>query len=404
MQNTTLLKSKPMGVLLTRPKIHLLTVLIYGRTFGGAERRLLELSKWFRKLGVQVHSLQIERPSTGSVLKHLLTLMRISFIGIRLCKRFGCNLVYASRHDIENLIPAFLISRLTGRPLVILFHHLSSKDKLPLGKLLALRLKQGFSLASAAIYTLLDFLSRFICRSAEAQIAVSHVTAKEGISYFGIKHFTVAGDGIDMSRYEASGSCEKLYDAAFLGRIRREKGIDTLLKAWAIVTSKRPSAQLVIIGGGEKKMLEFYESMTKKFGLENNITFTGFVDDMHVVKILKSSKIFVFPSELEGFGLAVAEAMACGLPCVISDIPALKENFGEVAILVKPRDIEGFAEAVLSLLINEEKRKSLEQLVQAYVKKFSWEKVAMKEIKVFEDLLSLKDNVNSLSAQHDIST
>ena len=58
----------------------------------------------------------------------------------------------------------------------------------------------------------------------------------------------------------------------------------------------------------------------------------------------------MFPSKEEGFGLAIAEAMACGLPCVISNIPALRETFDPVAIFVNVDDPEAFAHAALTLI------------------------------------------------------
>jgi glycosyltransferase involved in cell wall biosynthesis len=88
----------------------------------------------------------------------------------------------------------------------------------------------------------------------------------------------------------------------------------------------------------------------------------------------------VFPSQEEGFGLAILEAMAAGLPCILSDLPALRENFNDSAIFVKPNDVEGFAQAELALLHDHDRFKLLQKKGKELAKEYSWDNVARKEL------------------------
>ena len=82
------------------------------------------------------------------------------------------------------------------------------------------------------------------------------------------------------------------------------------------------------------------------------------------------------------------EAMATGLPCILSDLPVFKENFASAAIFFKVGDAEDLAKQILKLLSNPIECMELGKRGQLFAKKFSWEAVAKKEMKVFEDLLS----------------
>lgn len=150
------------------------------------------------------------------------------------------------------------------------------------------------------------------------------------------------------------------------------------------MVGKLPSAQLLLIGGIPKHIEEKLYRTMQGLQLKQNVTVTGFVSDKKVAQLLASSKIFVLPSRMEGFGLAVAEAMAAGLPCILSNLPALKENFHSAAVFVEPKNVDGLAQAIFALLSDPEKRSKLKKRGQRLVKAFSWEEVAKKELEVFK--------------------
>jgi glycosyltransferase involved in cell wall biosynthesis len=98
---------------------------------------------------------------------------------------------------------------------------------------------------------------------------------------------------------------------------------------------------------------------------------------------LKSSKVFIFPSVFEGWGIAVAEALACGLPVVAYDIPALKENFGDCrsVFLVPVKNLEEMVMRILNILNMSEKNLcKLGSFSEEYSKQFVWEEVTKKDL------------------------
>jgi glycosyltransferase involved in cell wall biosynthesis len=365
----------------------------HGKNIGGSTRRFLYLSKCLKKREVELYAMEYS-PSLAELSDDtsyhpltinerykdhkLLSMLVLTIYGILSCIRMRCDLVYVPDHwtwrhsPYINLLPAFIVSRICRVPLVIVFHHFTPK----------------FVLKHRPVQLSL-------MRQADCCIAVSQSTARDAEKYFQIRS-KVSGNGVDLNLYKKSfksGSESKLFDAAFLGRITADKGIFTLVESWKIVTAKLPSAQLLLIGYLDKDTLKSLDSYIKKLELEKNVTMTGFVADEEVVRLLNSSRIFMLPSIGEGFGLAIAEAMACGLPCIISNIPALRETFDSVPIFVEVGDSKAFAHAALTLLSNPEKLSELSRCSQRFVKSFSWENVAEKEFEFLYSIVNRKSNV-----------
>lgn len=108
---------------------------------------------------------------------------------------------------------------------------------------------------------------------------------------------------------------KEAFDVLFCGRLIKEKNVDLLIRS---IRNLGGNVTCGIIGEGpEKKNLV---SLVKEYGLGKNIKFLGFLSSHdEVISYMKSAKIFVFPSEREGFGIALLEASACGLPSIVID-------------------------------------------------------------------------------------
>lgn len=121
--------------------------------------------------------------------------------------------------------------------------------------------------------------------------------------------------GIDFKEIQNITQHKSKFDVVFAGRLIKDKNVDTLIKAIAIVTAKVPDFKCVIVGDGPERTK--LEKLTNDLKLQDNILFTGFLDDyFQVLSYMKSSNIFVFPSSREGFGIVALEANACGLPVI----------------------------------------------------------------------------------------
>jgi len=110
------------------------------------------------------------------------------------------------------------------------------------------------------------------------------------------------------------------WDAVSVGRLAPVKGMERLIRAWTRVCGVKPEAHLAIVGDGEER--EKLENMCRTLNMENNIHFEGWRDP---VPYLAASRCFALLSHNEGMGRVVVEAMASGLPCVVSNVCGLKE-------------------------------------------------------------------------------
>jgi len=118
----------------------------------------------------------------------------------------------------------------------------------------------------------------------------------------------------------------------------------------------------------------------------NNIFAPGYIPSVLMPLLYNCCNLFLYPSLRESFGLPVLEAMACGVPVVTSAIPALREVGGEAAVFIDPENPIAIAEAISSLLMNEETGKGLIQKGIERAGMFTWESSARKLIALYEKL------------------
>jgi glycosyltransferase involved in cell wall biosynthesis len=170
------------------------------------------------------------------------------------------------------------------------------------------------------------------------------------------------------------GVPRKIYDACFVGRFHAQKGLDDLLNVWSKVCKTIKYAKLVIVGEGD--MLEGLIQKTRDLGIEKNVIFTGFLDGKEKYTVMKSSKVFLFPSTYESFGMSALEAMACGLPVVAYDLPVYSEVFSGGMLKVPVGDGDRFYKELIDLLYDKKRRNKLGKEAIKVASGFSWEKTA----------------------------
>ncbi len=180
----------------------------------------------------------------------------------------------------------------------------------------------------------------------------------------------------------------KKYEAVFLGRLHYTKGIFDLVKIWANIIKIKPRAKLALIGDGEKAIVIKLKREIKKNNLENNILFLGYLIRKEKFKALKEGRIFVFPSSDESWGVAVMEALACGLPAVVYDLAIYREIYSPHLLQrAQIGNLEKFTNQVLTLLNNRRMREKLSDGGKEEVEHFSWDAIVQKEIVLLRRLL-----------------
>ena len=190
----------------------------------------------------------------------------------------------------------------------------------------------------------------------------------------------VTGAGINLAHINQIPKIkEAQYDACFLGRLHPAKGIFDLIEIWKLVVSKKESARLAIIYAGSKDLELALMKKIREENLEANVFMLPLTGD-DALRVVKSSKIFVFPSHEEGWGIAICEAMACGLPVVAYDLPVFREIFKQGIITVPLNDIRRFSEEVIDLLEDDGKRFALSKKAEVQASKYDWDDVASREL------------------------
>jgi glycosyltransferase involved in cell wall biosynthesis len=126
----------------------------------------------------------------------------------------------------------------------------------------------------------------------------------------------------------------------------------------------------LVIAGRRGWLYHEIFATAERLELQNRVHFLDFVDDADLPALYNLASAFVYPSLYEGFGLPVAEALACGTPVVTSAVASLPEVAGDAAILVDPLDTTSIAEGIRQALAQAER---LRQAGPAQGRRFGWQ-------------------------------
>lgn len=200
---------------------------------------------------------------------------------------------------------------------------------------------------------------------------------------FDKEKLTVLGAGIDFTKIANYKPRKKeSFDGIYLGRLHPAKGVFDTLHIWAEVVRENSEAKLAIIGDGPAEIKNELSAGIKTKNLTKNIQLFGYLPEPEIYNILKNGKVFLFTDHEAGWGLAVAEAMACGLPVVGWNIGVLGKVFKEGFIKIPCFQCKIFARKVLWLL--DDKGVRLKMADQAFnqAKRLSWEETTNKFRKI----------------------
>jgi glycosyltransferase involved in cell wall biosynthesis len=183
----------------------------------------------------------------------------------------------------------------------------------------------------------------------------------------------------------------------FLGRLADRKGLHLLIPAFADLVGQFPGARLLLVGPDEG-MERRLRDLALRRGMESQVIFTGMLDGNAKLMALRAADVFVLPAEGEGFSLAALEAMACGLPLVLT--PGC--NFPEVASsgagLVAPRDIASLADALRTLLLDCEQRSSMGRRARELVlERYAWSRIVSRVDSVYQAALARRRSKSEVS-------
>ncbi|MFH1565732.1 MAG: glycosyltransferase family 4 protein [bacterium] len=202
------------------------------------------------------------------------------------------------------------------------------------------------------------------------------------------KKLVVIPNGISLDLFNVSNKLKEKYrveicekygippKSLIIGNVSRltiEKGHTLLIKAIRAFEneSKVNNVRFLLAGDGELK--DELVRMVSSYDLSDKIIFTGFVSEEEKLKILSSLDIFVFPTLAEGFGIVLIEALAVGLPCVVSDLPVLKEVAGDSVRFFSQGEEKSLKEGIEEIVSDKNLQEDLSKRALLQVKKYKIE-------------------------------
>jgi len=173
-----------------------------------------------------------------------------------------------------------------------------------------------------------------------------------------------------------------------VGTIQPRKNLKILIKAFSKLQHECNIKHKLVIAGRKGWLYKDIIELIDKLKIENDIIFTGFIDDNDLPLIYNAADLFVYPSFYEGFGIPPLEAMACGTPVITSNTSSLPEVVGDAGIMIDPHDLDGLTQAMYDVLTNDDLRENMIKKGLERSKLFSWEKTARETLKVYESVVN----------------
>ncbi len=235
---------------------------------------------------------------------------------------------------------------------------------------------------------------------ANAVIAVSQSTKRDMVRLLDVPEskIHVVYEGIDSSQYRPVEQDQRMNQIKmeynlpdqfifFVGTLEPRKNIDGTIRAFKQVCDEIGRQYGLVVTGAKGWNYHSLFTLVQELGLEENVTFTGYVREEDLPYLFSTASVFVYPSFYEGFGIPPLEAMACGTPVVASNVSSLPEVIGDAGLLVDPTKDNEIAEAVLQILTSEDLSKKLSTAGLARAQLFSWQKAARETIEVYESVV-----------------
>ena len=175
----------------------------------------------------------------------------------------------------------------------------------------------------------------------------------------------------------------------FLARLNAKKGLDILIEAMQRVIAERPEARLAIVGPSDPPSFNNHVvQLVKENGIESQTVVPGMANSKMRLEAYADADVFVLPSHAENFGHSIFEAMACGVPVVVSETLNFAEEFSRAgAGFALPRTPEAFSTAIIDLIDRPGTRREMGNCGQLLARQYSLEVTGAKMARAVESIL-----------------
>jgi glycosyltransferase involved in cell wall biosynthesis len=239
---------------------------------------------------------------------------------------------------------------------------------------------------------------RWTARHARRVITISDNSKRDIVTTYGVspEKVDVTYLGVDLRRFNPSVAPNTL-DATLakygitkpyllaVGNLQPRKNLVRLIDAFVHLKRKRSDLphSLVLVGKATFRHDDVFKRV-RDHGLDSRVIFTGYVPDEDLAALYVGADVFVYPSLYEGFGLPVAEAMACGTPVLTSNRSSMPEVARDGAVLVDPEAARSITDGLLKILTNARFAATLSRRGVLRAQGFTWERTARATLAAFE--------------------
>lgn len=302
------------------------------------------------------------------------------FFGKTDVKNFSGDIVYSSCEHLYDVLPAFRLRKTKKVRWIAVYHWVEDypwKEK-----------RGNTPVIARYAYWLNRYVAGLIIKHfADEILAVSEQTKEKLVDikkinpnkikavYCGVEYDTIRKI-VDQHKSEKG----QVYDAVFMKRLNYGKGVLDLLKIWSRVVAKKPDARLAIIGDGSPDVIEQINEYITEHNLKNNIDLLGVIYDVdRKFQIINSSKIFLLPTHEENWAIVIGEAMAAGVPVVVSKLKEIEPIWKDNVAWCEAGNIDEFSTKVTDLLTNKEEATKLANKAQEFIPRYDWRAIATTE-------------------------
>ena len=253
----------------------------------------------------------------------------------------------------------------------------------------------GFEARYRRLYPLLKPLIRLIWRRAGVVTAISRKHRDLALETSPDRRMVLIPNGIDLLSFSPNGGAAdrmaKRITILCVGRLIERKGQGYLLAAFAQVLDRQPhrrgriALMLVGTGDGEKQLRD----RAVQLGIEDHVYFRGFLPREAMPAVYRECDIFVLPSFNEGMSMALLEAMASGLPVIVSDTGGTDELVcdQESGLIVPWGDLDRLAGSLERLLADPLLRRKMGRSALASAARFGWDAYAAEHVRLFRGMV-----------------
>ena len=244
-----------------------------------------------------------------------------------------------------------------------------------------------------------SFQLAYLLRRMDCLVAVSKITGGEFKEVgYPDSRIVYISNGVEIP-VTGKARNKQIIHVISIARLSKEKGVDVLLKAWALVMQEEKALKLTILGDGP--LQSEMKGMSQSLGTDEWVKFTGNVHN--VEEYLRHADLFVLTSRTEGMSNALLEAMSYGIPCIATkvggngellggedkEIPIGGYVIGRNGLLVNPDDVQGLSEAILYFIRNQSEREEMGRRSQKFIlENYSIDLVADRYLALYQSMLN----------------